>query len=242
MPYYETNNDAAPARIYLQPVAAPSILGLYALAGATFMLAAHAAGWYGRPGITAVYLWPFVAILGGIAQFLAGMWAFKARDGLATALHGVWGAFYIAFGVLMIEFVGGKLPVPGGTFPEAGFYFIILAAITWMLTWAAAGESVMMTLVCACLAAGSTIEAIVWMTGIQGGLQVAAGWVFIAASFCAWYTASALTLQESFGRSVLGIGRLGRAKEAHAVEAGTGEPGVIRGQGLTLTPQPETSR
>lgn len=241
MAYYETN-EATPARIYLQPVAAPSILGLYALAGATFMLAGHAAGWYGRPGITAIYLWPFVAMLGGIAQFLAGMWAFKARDGFATALHGVWGAFYIAFGALMLEFVGGRLPVPGGSFPEAGFYFIVLAAITWMLTWAAMGESIMMMLVCGCLAAGSTIEAIAWMTGIQGGLQIAGGWVFVAASVCAWYTASALVLQESFGRSVLRIGKLGHWKEGHAVEVGTGEPGVIRGQGVILTPQPEPSR
>jgi len=239
MPYYE-NNETTPARIYLQPLAAPSILGLYALAGSTFMLAAHAAGWFGRPGITAVYLWPFVSML-GIAQFLAGMWAFKARDGLATALHGVWGSFYIAFGVLMVEFLNGRLPVPGGAFPEAGFYFIVLAAISWMLAWAAIGESVLMTLTCAFLAAGSTIEAIAWMTGIQGGLQLAGGWVFVAASFCAWYTASALTLKESFGRTVLGIGKLGRAKEAPVVETGTGEPGVVRGQSMPLMPQPEAS-
>ncbi|HLJ47744.1 MAG TPA: GPR1/FUN34/YaaH family transporter [Bryobacteraceae bacterium] len=78
--------NAAP-RIYLQPIAAPSILGLYGFAGATFMVAANFAGWYGGPD-TALYLFPFAALFGGLAQFLAGMWAFKARDGLATAAHG----------------------------------------------------------------------------------------------------------------------------------------------------------
>ena len=33
-------------RIYLQPVAAPSILGLYAFAGPTLILASHTAHWW----------------------------------------------------------------------------------------------------------------------------------------------------------------------------------------------------
>jgi len=35
------------ASISLQPIAAPSILGLYGFAGATFMVAAHMAHWFG---------------------------------------------------------------------------------------------------------------------------------------------------------------------------------------------------
>jgi len=68
------------AQIYLQPIAAPSILGLYGLAGATFMVAANMAHWFGTSA-TSLYLFPFAAIFGGLAQFLAGMWAFRARDG-----------------------------------------------------------------------------------------------------------------------------------------------------------------
>jgi succinate-acetate transporter protein len=33
-------------RIFLQPIAAPSILGLYGFAGATFIVATYLAGWY----------------------------------------------------------------------------------------------------------------------------------------------------------------------------------------------------
>jgi len=37
--------DGIPARIFLQPVAAPSVLGLFGFGAATFMVAANLAGW-----------------------------------------------------------------------------------------------------------------------------------------------------------------------------------------------------
>jgi succinate-acetate transporter protein len=58
---------AAPAHIYLQPIAAPSVLGLFGFAGATFMVAAHMAHWYGGAN-TDLYLAAFAATFGGIAQ------------------------------------------------------------------------------------------------------------------------------------------------------------------------------
>ncbi len=52
------------AQVFLQPIAAPSILGLYGFAGATFMVSAWMAGWYGDVN-TPVYLAPFAALFGG---------------------------------------------------------------------------------------------------------------------------------------------------------------------------------
>src|SRR5919198_1326377 len=43
----EPARDGVTTRVVLQPVAAPSILGLYGFAGATFIVAANLAGWYG---------------------------------------------------------------------------------------------------------------------------------------------------------------------------------------------------
>ena len=63
--------DRPQAQISLQPIAAPSILGLYGFAGATFMVAAHMAHWFGTTE-TSMDLWPFAAFFGGLAQFLAG--------------------------------------------------------------------------------------------------------------------------------------------------------------------------
>src|SRR3954447_14154619 len=116
-------------RVFLQPVAAPSILGLFGFAAATFMVAAHLAGWYGGRG-TPQYLFPFAATFGGLAQFAAGMWAYRARDALATAMHGMWGAFWIAFGILFLLVATGDVKAPAGTWPELGFWFLVLGAIT----------------------------------------------------------------------------------------------------------------
>ena len=109
MPVRETREEPAPsAQIYLQPIAAPSILGLYGFAGATFMVAVHMAHWFGG-ALTDLYLAPFAALFGGLAQFTAGMWSFKARDGVATAMHGTWGSFWMAFGLLELAFLHGSL-------------------------------------------------------------------------------------------------------------------------------------
>lgn len=115
--------------ISLQPIAAPSILGLYGFAGATFMVAAHMAHWFGTAQTPQV-LWPFAAFFGGLAQFLAGMWSYKAPDGVATAMHGMWGSFWMAFGVLWILVAAGKVTVPanGAAFQGLGFWFIVLGA------------------------------------------------------------------------------------------------------------------
>ena len=83
MPFEDSTQMDAQPRVILQPIAAPSILGLYGLAGATFIVAAQMAHWFGSSDTT-LLLVPFAAIFGGLAQFLAGMWAYKARDGVAT--------------------------------------------------------------------------------------------------------------------------------------------------------------
>ncbi len=60
--------DFARPRVFLQPIAAPSVLGLFGFAGATFIVASHMAGWYGNAS-TPGYLFPFAAFFGGLAQF-----------------------------------------------------------------------------------------------------------------------------------------------------------------------------
>lgn len=217
--------NAAP-RIYLQPIAAPSILGLYGFAGATFMVAANFAGWYGGPD-TALYLFPFAALFGGLAQFLAGMWAFKARDGLATAAHGTWGAFWMAFGLLYFLVLDGKIGAPAVLAPALGYWFIVLAAITWMCAVAAFGENIGLASVLVVLAIGSTLEAVARLIG-SDGVHIAAGYALVISAIIAWWVASAMMFEEAYGHPVVTVGRK-RIRES-SVTTGIGEPGVIRGQ------------
>src|SRR3954469_15897864 len=96
---HDSRNGFA-TRVVLQPIAAPSILGLFGFAGATFMVAANVAGWYGDHTTTPLALAPCARVFGGVAQFMAAMWAYRAWDGVATAMHGAWGSFWIGFGIL----------------------------------------------------------------------------------------------------------------------------------------------
>ncbi|HTV06069.1 MAG TPA: GPR1/FUN34/YaaH family transporter [Acidobacteriaceae bacterium] len=227
MPLRETREETGPsAQIYLQPIAAPSILGLYAFAGATFMVAAHMAHWFGGT-LTDLYLAPFAALFGGLAQFTAGMWSFKARDGVATAMHGMWGSFWMAFGLLELAFLHGSLSQPAGAFPALGYWFIVLAAITWVLMVAAYTESKALSLLLGFLAAGSTAAAIGYMTGAEW-LNILAGYLLIVSALVAWYAGSELLLKGAFRRT--GTGEAERVRTEPMLVAGRGEPGVIRGQ------------
>ena len=218
-------NENTLAQVYLQPIAAPSILGLYGFAAATFIVAAHLAGWYGG-STTLEYLFPFAAVFGGIAQFIAGMWAYKARDGLATAMHGMWGSFWVGFGLLELLFATGTLTEPSGPFPALGYWFIALAAITVAGAIAATAENLGLVSVLGTLAAGSVLLAVGFLVG-SGSLLIIGGWVLLLSAVLAYYTASALMFEGVFGRKVLPVGETQKASE---VNKGAGEPGVAQGQ------------
>jgi hypothetical protein len=185
-------------------IAMPWVLGLYALAGGTFMIAAVMAGWYGGAESPPL-LMPFVAVFGGLAQLLAGMWAYAADDALATAMLGTWGSFYMGYGLLTALFASGKLTAPVGAFPELAFWFIAVAAITWIGTVAASRRSWALVWIFGLFGIGSTIAAIAAGFGIRG-LSILSGWVFVIGSIVAWYGASALLLNETFEREVLPVG------------------------------------
>jgi len=222
-------------RVFLQPIAAPSILGLFGFAGATFIVAANMAGWYGG-ATSGLYLAPFAAVFGGIAQFLAGMWAYRARDGVATAMHGMWGSFWIAYGILNLLFATKTLVEPKPVFSELGFWFVALAAITLMGMFGALVEGNLgVTLVLGTLAAGSAFAAVHFLDGGHGW-QTVAGYVFIVSAILAWYVASAMMLAGAAGRVILPLGKLAVDRNVPGKPMGNelefpfGEPGVKQGQ------------
>jgi uncharacterized protein len=172
----------------------PSILGMYAFAAATFIVAAHMAHWYGNAQ-SAIVLFPLVLFF-GLAQFYAGAWAFRSGDAVALAMHGTWGTFWTAFGILELLYATGRVPHPLGAFSELGFWFIAVAAITWGITAASREKGV--TTLLALLAIGSTLEAIAELAGIDW-LRMLAGYFLIASALVAWYVASALIMR--FGKT-----------------------------------------
>jgi uncharacterized protein len=225
---------AFPARIVLQPIAAPSVLGWFGCAGATFIVAAWMAGSYGSDA-TPDFLFPFAALFGGLAQFLAGMWSYRARDVLATAMHGTWGAFWMGYGVLWALFATGTLLEPVGKFSGLGIWFVVLALITASGAVAALAKSVPLFALLASLTAGSALAAVGYLTDSSMTLNVA-GYVLIVSALIAWYEASAMLLADAFRRVILPLGTYSREENIpgqtpmSVIEWARGEPGVRQGQ------------
>lgn len=224
------------SRLVITPVAAPSILGLFGFAGATFMVASNLAGWWGNAFTSPLILAPFVIFFGGLAQLLAAMWSYRARDGLATAMHGTWGSFWLAWGLLNLGVVGGFIPLTATTSEAFGFWFIVLALITLFGSIAALGQNLGLFLTLALLTAGSALLA-AGLIGVAPGVITAAGWVLVASSAAAFYTAAAMMLEQSYGgRVILPVGRWslrdnipGRLR-ARPIGYASGMPGVRPGQ------------
>jgi hypothetical protein len=227
--------DFARPRVVLQPIAAPSVLGLFGFAGATFIVASNLAGWYGNLS-TPGYLAPFALFFGGLAQFTAGMWAYRARDAVATAMHGMWGSFWLGWGVLNLLVAAHTLPA-GPTMDHAiGFWFIALGAITVSGTLGALAEGGFgVSAVLGTLAAGSCLAAIGLLNGSHS-LQHGAGWVFVISACLAWYMATAMMLSAAAGRIVLPLFKKAHdanvpgATPTRAIQLAWAEPGVKHGQ------------
>ena len=249
---YECGRDHSATT--LSPVFTRSIIGLFGIAAATFMVAVHLAGWQGSADHLLVLfhfartaggiaqfvagMWAYCALTaGGIAQFLAGMWAYHIRDAIATAMHGLWGSFWIAYGLYILLVALGVLPpiLAGDRAASAyGFWFVVLGAITWIGAAAATTENVALAGVLTMLAAGCTLLAI-GLLGVHATVLVIGAYQLITSGLLAWYLASAMVLQAAFGRHVLPTGE--RRRHPHLdtrallpIQYAVGEPGVKVGQ------------
>jgi succinate-acetate transporter protein len=222
-------------RVFLQPIAAPSVLGLAGFSVATLMVATIQAKWWGSPtdfrGVA-----PFCLTFGGIAQFLAGMWAYKARDVVATLAHGAWGAFWIAFFVLQLLQANGTLPTPATGSPDIvfGMWMVGLAYITMTAALGAMLENGAVFLVLASLATGASLSAAGFITGgFDSGWTTAGGWAFVVSAGLAWYVVTAMTLHGIAGKEILPTfpmkkPRIGARTEP--IEIPWAEPGIKHGQ------------
>jgi len=222
--------------VFLQPIAAPSILGLYGFAAATFMVTAYQVGWYGK-ATSPLLIFPFATAAGGIAQGAAALWAYKARDGLATAIHGIWAAFWLGYGFLNFMIALKLIPAaaPHAAVPELGYWFFALAAITLVGMIASLAESLALTAVLAPLWVGVTLLGVFYIVG-GSGWEKAGGYVTMASAYAAFYAASAMMLASTFGRVVLPLGKYHKeantpgGQHTYPIQFELGEPGVKQGQ------------
>ncbi|KAI0537178.1 GPR1/FUN34/yaaH family-domain-containing protein [Xylaria digitata] len=258
MALYATEQDSAgwmlgrettPAvTIFLQPVAPPAALGLAGFAASTWITASYIANWWGVPDSPTIFF-PFVGIFGGLGQFIAGIYGFRARDTLVTVINTMWGSFWISIGILYALVAAGALPQHQihTHFPEFAAWFVMLAVFTWSCAIAATARDLVL---CACLfslAIGSTIACCLFSynggtgsasgDGLEGGVTrgiKAASYFWMFSSLCAWWRVTTYLVEEAYGpdhwiTKFFPIGRTPLEKRAPILIKGLGEPGVKRG-------------
>jgi succinate-acetate transporter protein len=230
--------SAPPLRVFLQPIAPPVTLGLWGFFGSTFVISTWILGWWGNPDSPTTFF-VFNAASGGVAQFLAGLWSFRARDYIASALLTMWGTYWMAYGFLVGLSVAGFFTIPPLTAPQPAFaiWFIPLGLFTLTGAVAAlskAGNFPLFALLltvgmgCACVCGG-------FWTGSKGWIDVGA-WLFIVGAGFAWYVAAMTLLLSAWRRVILPLGKFGRAGNVPGrpfefpSEYVHGEPGVRQAQ------------
>jgi succinate-acetate transporter protein len=223
-------------RVFLTPIAGPSIMGLFGFMISTAMVGAWQAGWYGGP-TTSNYLWPFAFFAGGLLQAIAAIVAFRARDGVAVAAHTVWGSFWMAWSVLMALTMFHALPpIMFGTVNTAfAFWFVVLTVTTISAFFGALGRSLLFAITLGTLAAGAALTAAGFWSGGLTITQVG-GWLFVVSAAAAWLTVTAMILEETFGRTIIPLGKWTMASNVPGRQATrplarpAGMPGVRVGQ------------
>jgi succinate-acetate transporter protein len=222
--------------VLLQPVAAPSVLGYFALSSALIIYGTWFAGWWGNAQSPASFF-PFLLLFGGVGQFAAAMWSYRARNGVAAALHGSWAAFWLGIGLIYLLATTKTItvPPPGGRWDSLGQWFIYMAVVTWTTAFAALARSPGGFIAQGTLASGAAIASAALLLGSSGWADVA-GWVFVFAAGFAFYVGAALMLDNVYGIVVLpllhrrGAANVPGRTPAEPIQYEHGDPGVKVGQ------------
>jgi succinate-acetate transporter protein len=195
--------------------------------------------WWGTTA-SPMSFFTFNAAFGGLAQFLAGLWSFKARDYIASSLLTMWGGFWMAWGLMQGLAAAHVLPVlpPTTPNPALAVWFIPLALFTLAGAVAAlspkAGNLPLFVLLftvgagAACVCGGFWTGDTLW--------QDTAAWLFIVGACAAWYVGSMTMLHHAWRRVILPLGKFARHanipghRSLFPAEYPYGQPGVRHGQ------------
>jgi len=186
-------------------VADPAPLGLAAFAMTTFALSLGNTNIWGPGADAAVAL---ALAYGGLVQLLAGMWEFRRRNTFGALAFSSYGAFWIAYYVL-VKFVlpgvaAADIPQAVGVFLLGWTIFTCYMIVPSLRTnGAVAVVFVLLTITFLFLTIGA-FQISLTATGPDGWTKIG-GWVGIATAAAAWYASFAGVTNETFKRVILPV-------------------------------------
>ena len=228
-------------RIRLQPIAPPASLGLWGFFASTMVVSTWILGWWGTPTGSPPTMFEIAAAFGGLVQFCAGVWSFRARDPIGSALLTMWGTYWMGWGLLQLLAAIGFVKIPPLDVAQPGFaiWFVPLCVFTTWGAVAAVRENLPLFLVLATVGAGCACVSAGFWAGDPGWTKAGA-WLFVFGACFAWYTGAAVLFEYAWGCVVLPLGvipglmklpaRANRpgARLGSPLEHAFGQPGVRR--------------
>jgi succinate-acetate transporter protein len=191
----------------LATVADPLPLGLASFASATFTSSAIYAGWFRFSLGDLDALIGVALIFGGIAQFLAGMWAFRRGNVLAATAFGTFGAFNAAFAVYLRLLMTQVIPLtslsnPADPFVVAGIFVLTVALIALYLGVAALGEQIWFAAILFSVALAYCFEGIAFFVSARWVAMVG-GYAGIVSACLAFLLSAAIVINCAFRRALI---------------------------------------
>ncbi len=199
-------------------IADPAPLGLAGFGLTTLILSIVNAGWFGNAAIvplTSTTLSMAVAY-GGLAQFIAGLWAFRRGNTFAATAFCSYGAFWFSFYLLVQNYLGPTIKgAPNATLGWVGLYLLAWGIFTAYMFIASLHGSKAVTVVFLLLTLTFVVLAIGWFAGgnVPAFAANADGWITfggylgIVTAIAALYGSFADVTNGSFGRVVLPVGK-----------------------------------
>lgn len=192
-------------QVFLRPVASPMSLGFLGLSGATVLLSGMELAWFG-PQDFGYVSWGFVLFAFPV-QFLAAVFGFLSRDGVAATGMGILSVTWLSTGVITLQ-------LPPGTTSKALGVLLVFAAAALSIPAAAAclGKLVPALVLCAA-AARFLVQGLYELTG-STQVESVSGYLGLVVLAIAWYAALALELEDTRRRTVLPVLRVGAGRAA----------------------------
>jgi succinate-acetate transporter protein len=194
-------------------IADPVPLGLAGFASARFAISTVYAGWFQFSSANLSIVIPVALIFGGVASFLAGMWAFRRGNTLAATTFATFGAFNASWAILQWMMLAGLVPAVahGGNSPSVtGVLVLTFSLISFYLGLAALGQNLGLAAVLFMMALANGFLGVWALTPATTWVRIVGGYCGIVGALLAFFVSAALVLNSAHGRELIPIPRPGR--------------------------------
>lgn len=188
-------------------VADSTALGLWGFATGTWIVGTVLAGEFPANALTATI--PVLLVFAGLAQFIAGLFAFRRANVLAATAFCSFGSFNVLTALLFAMQARGILTTTGDPLILQGFVLLSFGFIALALTLAALRTNAGLIVTLFTLAVGYTLPGIAALSGANIAGHVIGqigGWFLVASAFFAYYTGAALVVNSTWKQTVLPVG------------------------------------